>query len=282
MFGDGGVRPFADLALGWRRRAMGFLKTHKEIQAIESRIRNPQFFDAKVLQVQYETYPEVVRSLLPPPLAPVESPTIFVRIGTYNSNCVGQFSGAGVYISAQLEGTVGVYVIGMYMDTDAAVIFGRETFGEPKKLADVRFSHTPQGVSGAITRHGVELIRVDAEVESDLGGGLRNSTAYNIKCWPSADGFGLQGDALLTATKFETTLRTNQACKGSLELGSTIHDPLSDLPITELIQVNYFEGDHSTSSRVVASIPADTFLPYAYGRNDDWSATFPAPTSTAI
>jgi acetoacetate decarboxylase len=261
---------------------MGFVKTHQEIEAIESRLRNPQFFNAKVLQVQYETHPEVVRALLPPPLAPVDSPTIYVRIGSYDSNCVGEFSGAGVYILAQFEGTVGVYAIAMYMNTDAAVIFGRETFGEPKKMADIQFSHSPKSVSGTITRHGVELISASADVNGDLGGGLSNSWAYNIKCWPSADGFGLEGDALLTATKFETTLRTNQSCSGSMELGCTVHDPLSDIPVVKLLQVNFFEGDHSTSSQVVATIPTDVFLPYAYGRNDDWSADFPSPISSAV
>lgn len=255
---------------------MSFVKTSAEVEAIEARLRNPQFLDARVLQFQYETNRDVVRALLPPPLDMTDHPEVLVRIGQYKSNCVGDFSGAGIYLPARFEDVVGVYVVTMFMDTDAAVIFGRETFGEPKKLADVRFSHGSRSVSASVRRHGVELISASAELGSDSGPVNLTSWAFNVKSLLAADGVGLEGDAILTQTRFETTLRVNETCEGSLSLRSTVHDPLGDLAVGPLRKVGYFEGDHSTFAKAVATIPAATFLPFAYGRNDDWSASFPS------
>jgi acetoacetate decarboxylase len=163
----------------------------------------------------------------------------------------------------------------MFMDTDSAVIFGRETFGEPKKLAEVGFTHGSRTVSASVRRHGVELISATADLGIDSGPASSTSYAFNVKSWTAADGEGLEVDAVLTQTRFETRLWTNQACEGSIALQSTTHDPLGDLVVRRVKRVNYFEGDHSTFARAVATIPAATFLPYAYGRNDDWSAAFP-------
>ena len=254
---------------------MGFVKTKFEIEAIESRLRNPQFLDARVLQFRYETDVDLVRELLPPPLVTTDRPEVLVRIGQYRSNCVGDFSGAGIYLPARFEDVTGIYAVTMFMDTDAAVNFGRETFGEPKKLADVRFKHGARTVSASVRRHGIELIAANAELGEDSGAASLTSWAFNVKSWTAADGIGLECDAILTQTRFETELRVNQGCDGSLTLRSTVHDPLGDLTLGRVNRVNYFEGDHSTFATSVAMIPAATFLPFAYGRNDDWSAPFP-------
>jgi acetoacetate decarboxylase len=223
---------------------MGFVKSPQEIEAIEARLRNPRFLKVQVLQVQFETHSEVVRALLPPPLTPSHSPTVFARIGYWQSNCVGDFAGGGVYISAMHGDVLGIYVLAMYMDSDSAVMFGRDTFGEPKKLAGVRLSHTSRQVAGSIVRHGVELIAADVSLENDDGPVNSTSWAFNVKSWPSADGTGLQSDALLAATKFDTELWTNWSGVGTLRFGATAHDPLGEIPIVRILQAGYYEGDH--------------------------------------
>lgn len=261
---------------------MGFVKTDAEIAAIESRLRNPQFLDARVLQFEFETDFDLVRSLLPEPMVAVGGPEVLVRLGDYQSNCVGGFSGAGVYLPASFEDVIGVYVVTMFMDTDAAVIFGRETFGEPKKLADVTFSRSRHEVSASVRRHGVELITAHAVLGEDSGPANSTSWAYNVKSMTAADGLGLESDAILTQTRFETTLTSNYQGKGSIVLRSTIHDPLGDLVVRHLKRVRHFEGDHLTFAKSVATIPAATFLPFAYGRNDDWSAPFPSGVAAHV
>ncbi len=47
--------------------------------------------------------------------------------------------------------------------------------------------------------------------------------------------------------------------------------PLDEIPILEVIGAGYVEGDLSTRCRAAGRIPAAEFVPYAYGRMDDWS-----------
>ena len=56
-------------------------------------------------------------------------------VGRWQSNCVGDFAGGTVYVAGSHEGVEGEYNLAQYMDGDAATIFGRDVFGEPKKIA---------------------------------------------------------------------------------------------------------------------------------------------------
>jgi acetoacetate decarboxylase len=50
-----------------------------------------------------------------------------------NSNSVGPFMGAALYLRAKYGDLVGNYCVTMPMSTSQAVSFGRELYGEPGK-----------------------------------------------------------------------------------------------------------------------------------------------------
>jgi len=82
------------------------------------------------------------------------------------SNCVGPFNGAGVNVACTYEGQDGVYCLAMPMSTDTAVIFGRELYAEPKKLADIELDQRPGGhVRGTVTRRGITIIELRGRFE---------------------------------------------------------------------------------------------------------------------
>src|SRR6266516_4619641 len=58
------------------------------------------------------------------------------------------FGAATVAVSAGHEGTDGDYALVMPMTTEQSVIGGRETFGEPKKLAAVTLTREGDSVTG--------------------------------------------------------------------------------------------------------------------------------------
>ena len=91
-----------------------------------------------MLSVEFLTDPDVVAEVLPPPL-----PTHHAACGRWQSNCVGDFFGGAIYVAARHDGIDGAYVLAMYMDNDQPTIYGRDLFGEPKKLA-----------TSALHRHG--------------------------------------------------------------------------------------------------------------------------------
>ena len=46
----------------------------------------------------------------------------------------------------------------------------------------------------------------------------------------------------------------------------------SELPVRSVIKASYMECDLIGKCEAVATTPADVFLPFHYGRHDDWSA----------
>jgi acetoacetate decarboxylase len=86
------------------------------------------------LSVEFLSEPEFVAAVLPPPLEAVEEPRMRAMVGRWASNGVGDFSGGTIYVAARHEGIAGEYQLAQFIDGDVPLIYGRELFGEPKKL----------------------------------------------------------------------------------------------------------------------------------------------------
>ena len=82
----------------------------------------------------------------------------------------------------------------------------------------------------------------------------------------------MEEDAILTVCTFETTLTERRSGSAQLALRGTVHDPLDELVVDEVLGARYVEGVLAARCHVAATVPADVFLPYALGRMDDWSA----------
>lgn len=250
---------------------MGFVKTPAEVEAIERVLRSPRFSNAEMLQIEFLTDPEVVRRVLPPTFEPADTPLCIAMVGRWQSNCVGDFTGGALYVTARYGDVEGVYVAAMYMDGDQPIIFGRDVFGEPKKQADTRLYRRGQHMAGFVERHGVKLIEISADLTTDLGPTSVQGNNFNIKATPASNGIGLESDAVVTLAAFDNNLWQNHEGTGQLTLRGTVHDPLDEFPVLEVVRSAYFEGDLNATCSSVGTIPAQDFVPYLYGRMDDWS-----------
>ncbi len=251
---------------------MGFVKTPEEIARIEAVIGNPSFSGAQALSVEFLVEPGFVEEVLPPPLEAVEEPRMRAMVGRWQSNCVGSFSGGAVYISVRHEGVDGDYNFFQYMDTDASVIYGRDVFGEPKKMARPQLFRRGDLFTASLERGGVRIVELEAEMERDLGPSTAQRSSYNFKSRPAADGHGLEEDAILTRADFEVNARVALEGSGRIRFGGTADDPLDAIPVTEVVRASYLEGDMAAQCGVVARVPAEVFLPHHYARNDYWPA----------
>ena len=100
---------------------------------------------------------------------------------------------------------------------------------------------------------------------------LQRST-FNFKARTAAGGRGLQEDAILTRTRFDVDVSVQRIGTGTVTLRSTEHDPLAEVEVVEVRRAVYGEDDSDARSEAVATVPADEFLPYHYGRQDNWLA----------
>lgn len=249
----------------------GYVKSAAEVERINRTLSNPRFTDAQAISVDFATSPDVLAELLPPGLEPTDEPIASARIGRWRSNCVGDFTGAGLYVRARHDDIVGDYVVAMWMSTGPSVTFGREVFGEPKRLGKTFLAATADGAAGWAERDGVRLISLRAVLDQDLGPTDVVSRTFTYKAQVAPDGSGLLGDAALVVTHFERSFRVRRRGAATLELNSGPMDPVATIPVVEVLEATYIEGDFSSRAEVVATVPAGEFLPYAYGSTDDWS-----------
>src|ERR1700754_2618506 len=193
---------------------MGFVKTAEEIERIEAALVEPRFGGGQMLAVEVLSDPDFIAAVLPPPLEPLEEPRMRAMVGRWESNCCGDFAGGTVYIPCAHEGLEGEYNVAQYMDGDAPTIFGRDIFGEPKKMASATLRARGDSMRGEIARHGVPLISLEAELGPDNGPVEATRESYNIKSRPAADGRGLEEDAILTQAHYEIRGRVTREGEG--------------------------------------------------------------------
>ena len=251
---------------------MAFVKTAEEIAAIEQVLRTPRFTGARRAHLSFLTTEDFIEQVLPPGLTPGAQPMVTVTIGEFGSNCVGDFAGATISMPARYGEIEAAYVLTMFMSTDHAIIFGRDLFGEPKKQAAIELKMIGNQLHGTVDRGGVRLIDLSLSLGEDSGPARSQAATFNIKAQPSVDGHGLEADAVLTIAEFDNDLRLNRAAQGTLILAGTVHDPLNEIPIQEIVAAGYIEGDLTARARAIGSIPAADFAPYAHGRLDYWPA----------
>src|SRR3974390_2919956 len=84
----------------------------------------------------YETEPEIIAAVLPPPLEPGPEPLVRITITRVEMPGLPLFGAGWIGVQARHEERVGEYPILMPMTTEQSLIGGREINGEPKKLAE--------------------------------------------------------------------------------------------------------------------------------------------------
>jgi hypothetical protein len=104
-----------------------------------------------------------------------------------------------------------------------------------------------------------------------LGPGEVSGANFNIKATPSADGVSCEDDAVVTLAEFDNVLSVRREGTATLSLGSSVHDPVSQLEIVSVRGASYVEGDLIARAKAIGRIPKDAFFPYLLGRMDDWS-----------
>lgn len=252
---------------------MGFVKTAAEIEAIQATLAEAHFLSAKLLTVQYRTRPDIVAHVLPPGLEPTDQPLATLLMGHWGrSNVCHAFSGACLYVQARHGEQVGDYCLAMQMSSDAAIIFGREVFGEPKKHGITRLDRDGDRLTGSVTRFCQPIIEVEAEMHAPVVNPPEGFVNFHYKFLPKCDGRGLEWDPILVMARFRMFNARVESGTASLSLANTRLDPLGEIEIVEMLGATYAECDTSARCTELTRVPQADFMPYAYGKLDDYAA----------
>jgi acetoacetate decarboxylase len=241
-------------------------RRNREVEAVQRQIWT------QAVTVVFETDPAAVAEVLPPPLEPSDVSTARLRIATVDMGTGLKPFGAGWFgVRCKHGSTEGEYALFMPMTTEQATIGGRETFGEPKKIADVTLSLDGDRVSAYIERMGFRVAEISGQLGDETAGYEKDKVDFYFKLSPNPDGAGLDGDPPFVYCHRHESARAVRRIDGELKLMESPLDPVADFPVQRIVSIEYAEIAGTQRGEIVGSVPAESLLPYVHQRYDDLS-----------
>jgi acetoacetate decarboxylase len=249
-------------------------RSDEQVQARRERAAQADIWST-LLTAVYETDPEVVAAVLPPPLVPADEPLVRVTMATVDLGPGVPTFGAGTFaVLARHGATVGSYPLVMPMTSEQAVIGGREIYGEPKKLADVGLERRGDRVRGWFTRMGTTFVTVEGTVTGEVAlvdppRREPERVDFYFKFLPAPDGKGFDDEpALVHCTRHEAT-RALHTVDGTVTLAESRFDPVADLPVRRVRSIELAERSSTQRGEIVERVPGEWLAHFAHQRYDD-------------
>jgi len=237
---------------------------------------NPEFLPSTVRSIRcvYETDPAIAAAVVPRPLVPAARPEVcvtFSHVAMELGPGVTFEIGSAIFgVRASYDGAEGIYLLTMPMTAEQAVIPGRETYGEPKKIAAIEFTAEGERVAARVTRMGVAYLEVEGTLGASLGPRRFTEHGYCVKALPSCErGKGFDQEPLLVRLDWEHEHERVQRVEGALTLRESAFDPVADLPVRRIVRLEYEVGRTQSNGRVLRPIPGEWLLPFLHQRYDD-------------
>jgi acetoacetate decarboxylase len=223
----------------------------------------------------YETDPGLIEQVLPPPLVATE-PRVKVSIATVEIDRPEDGArvpvfGAGTFGVQCRHGDVdGYYPLLMPMTTEQSVIGGRETFGEPKKLAQIALQRDGDALVGTVTRMGVTIIELRGTVTgSEDPPAPFERTDFYLKFLRDPGGDGFDAPPSLVHCHRTETNRTRENVNGEILLRESPFDPVADLPVRRIVEMSLSERQSQQRGEIVATLDPEAVAPFVHQRYDD-------------
>jgi acetoacetate decarboxylase len=238
---------------------------NREVEATAAKIWST------AVTVVWETDPDVIRAVLPPPLEPSD-PLARIRFATVDMGTGIPVFGAGWFGVRARHGSVeGEYALFMPMTTEQATVGGRETYGEPKKIGNVTIAVDGDHVRANFDRMGFPLATCEGTLGDTIEIPSKDKVDFYFKISPSPDGKGFDTEPALVHCRRHEEARAGRALDGTLTLQDSPIDPIADIPVGRIVSMEFAQVSTVQTGEVVERVPADWLLPYVHQRYDDLS-----------
>ncbi len=248
-----------------------YIKSPEELQAAAE--NNLEFFDAKMqaIKVFYKTTPGLIEQLIPEPLLPADDPMVRVVMSRVfvDLNDGMEFGAATFGVNCKYKDIEGLYEITMPMEGEGVVVGGRETYGEPKKIANVEASKYGERCFGSVERHGIKYIECNGTITESIETKDFTDHVFCFKVFPSCEQNKLcDQNPLLVKIDMHRTQTVHEKIDGELILNESPVDPVVDLPVEEIISMTWEEGGSSSNASVMQEVDPMSYLPFMHSRYD--------------
>lgn len=252
-----------------------YVKTLEQVRRAKE--ADPEFLPSTVRSIRavYETEPAIAAALIPRPLE-ATVPEICVTCSHVAMHITPEYTfeiGSMIFgVRARYEGVDGIYLVTMPMTAEAAVVGGRETYGEPKKIANIDFQWGEGEIGVKVSRMGMTYVEMSGLVGEALGPRQFTEHAYCYKAFPSCEkGKSFDTDPLLVRLEWRHEHTSVRHMDGKVTLSESPLDPVADIPVRRLVRMEYEEGSTRSNGTVLRSVPGDWILPFLHQRYDDTS-----------
>ena len=250
---------------------MGFVKSQKDLDLYYS-LAVREFPGAQMLGILYETEPEIIARLLPPPLQPAAEPWALCYIAHFPDTNLGPgYREGALFIRCQYQDEVGNYCLSMPLDDEARMHNGRDIYGFPKKLAAVSLRRDGNKAEGSVERHGIRFVTVRTELAVKLDEPpLKVGPNFVFKFMPAANlEPGFDGPVLLVRQKTDLAFQQFEMGPGEITFEESVHDPWHEVRFKQLVASYYFTSTNRMQpGEVLCEVDPEAFLPHAFARTD--------------
>lgn len=249
---------------------MGFVKTKEELDRYY-KLSHRKFYDANMLGVLFETKPEIVQRLLPPPLEPTDQPGGMIFIAHYPKTNLGPgYFESALFLRCQYDGEAGSYCLSMPIDSEPRMHNGRNIYGFPKKIAEIHLEKEGQRVEGWVERAGVRFVEITAELTGTLPELPELGCMFLFKAMPRADlQPGFDGPVFLVRQKTDIQMKALEIGTAEVVLRESEVDPWAEVEISNILAAFYLVSDNTMQpGKILAEVDPEAFLPYYYKMTD--------------
>jgi acetoacetate decarboxylase len=241
-----------------RRLAMLYCLKKEEVKKVKNSHFIAEFVNAEMLSATYVTDENAAREIIPKPLLPTKTPLATVFVARYpetNFGCV--YNEGALFLHCEYKKERGLYCLSMPVDDDMAMVAGRESFGYPKKMADkITLEKTENRVFGSVIRKKKEILRIECELMKEVTSNFMEDVWVPTKDWDGTPCYrvinflykyflnpGGTGFDYLPRLIREPTLKRKKGevleGRGEVKVSSSPFDPLGDVPVKEIRNMNY-------------------------------------------
>lgn len=257
---------------------MSFVKTPQELHQLEQ--MKLDFYDAEMIFAFWLTKPEVVERLLPPPLKPVDLPLASAFIANYPRTSFGlPYKEAALFLAAQYEQVPGSYCLAMPVTDDMAMAGGRELFGFPKKMAQIKLDGANGKFHGFVERNEVRFFDLEFAVDEQAVADILKSSiqqdfafhqetgsgAYLVKSFMAPDDQVFDYPPRLIRQNTVFRPKIIEWGKARVKFERSDFDPWYEVEIINPIGALRIVGDNTMhSGQVLAEISKMEYAPYSF------------------
>lgn len=152
------------------------------------------------------------------------------------------YSEGGVVIPCSYKEIKGACVVFEYVNTDDALCAGREIWGYPKKLSEVKFNQDGNLIKCGIVRRNKKIIDIEFKKSDTEIKPPSLSPRLQVKRMPHPEVYGTDINKIIKNELKNVRIKKKTYGTATLNIEESSSDPLSELEIKEIIGAIYIEG----------------------------------------